>query len=184
MKKPRAFALCSIALVLPFCLFAQAPSLTIQVDHPTAKVSPILYGLMTEEINYSYDGGIYGELVRDRTIGRGFGSLKHWPMVARGNALVNISVDESTGPSEALPRSLRVTVSKADTDNPAGVENDGYWGIPVRPHTVRTTARSTPSPTLRASPSPSVCKMTKLARLPPRPQSPASPATGSNTPTH
>ena len=40
---------------------------------------------MTEEINYSYDGGIYGELVRDRTIGRGFGSLKHWPMVARGN---------------------------------------------------------------------------------------------------
>ena len=53
-------------LFLPFSLLAQSPSLTIQVDHPTAKVSPTLYGLMTEEINYSYDGGIYGELVRDR----------------------------------------------------------------------------------------------------------------------
>jgi alpha-L-arabinofuranosidase len=134
MKNPRAFALCSIALVFPFCLFAQAPSLTVQIDHPTAKVNPNFYGLMTEEINYSYEGGVYGELVRDRAIGRGFGSLNHWPMVARGNALVNISADESTGPSDALTRSLRVTVSKADKDDPAGVENDGYWGMPVHPH--------------------------------------------------
>ncbi len=57
MKKP-CFPLAVIAfLVLPLGLAAQAPSLAIQVDHPTAKVSPMLYGLMTEEINYSYDGG-------------------------------------------------------------------------------------------------------------------------------
>ncbi len=128
-----AFSIFVAALALPLSVLAQAPSLTIQVDHPTAKVSPILYGLMTEEINYSYDGGIYGELVRDRTIGRGFGSLTHWPMVARGDSIVNVSVDDADGPSHAIPRSLRVTVSKADKNDPAGVENDGYWGIPVRP---------------------------------------------------
>ena len=27
---------------------------------------PTFYGLMTEEINYSYEGGLYGELVRNR----------------------------------------------------------------------------------------------------------------------
>ena len=54
-------------------------------------------------------------------------------MVARGNSLVNVSVDETTGPSAALTRSLKVTVSAATPDSPAGVENDGYWGIPVRP---------------------------------------------------
>jgi len=134
MKKQAASAALVLALLAPLSLLAQAPSLTIRVDHPTAKVSPTFYGLMTEEINYSYDGGIYGELVRDRAIGRGFGSLNHWPMVARGNSRVNISTDETTGPSEALPRSLRVTVSQADKNDPAGVENDGYWGIPVRPH--------------------------------------------------
>ena len=135
IKPVKAVAFLS-ALVLPLSLFAQSPSLTVHVDHPTAEVSPMLYGLMTEEINYSYDGGIYGELVRDRIIGRGFGALTHWPMVARGNAVVNVSADEADGPSRALPRSLRVTVSKASKDAPAGVENDGYWGIPVRPRTV------------------------------------------------
>jgi alpha-N-arabinofuranosidase len=112
-----------------------APSLTIDVNHPTGKVSPTLYGLMTEEINYSYDGGLYAELVNDRVIGRGFGSLFHWTMVAGGNSAVDIAVDESTGPSTTLTRSLKVSVTAATADAPAGVENDGYWGIAVRPHT-------------------------------------------------
>jgi alpha-N-arabinofuranosidase len=138
MHKPSALTTILAVLVSSASLGAQAPSLTIQVDHPTAKVSPLLYGLMTEEINYSYDGGIYAELVRDRTPGRGFGALNHWPIVARGDSLVNVSVDESEGPSTALPRSLRVTVSKASTASPAGLENGGYWGIAVRPHTKYT----------------------------------------------
>jgi alpha-L-arabinofuranosidase len=138
MNKPAVIAAFLAALLLPLPLSGQAPSFTIQADQPTATVSPTLYGLMTEEINYSYDGGIYAELVRDRAVGRGFGSLTHWPVVARGVAQVNVSSDEATGPSSALTRSLRVTVSAATLDSPAGVENDGYWGIPVRPHAVYT----------------------------------------------
>jgi alpha-N-arabinofuranosidase len=42
--------------------------LEIQVRRPIAKVSPTLYGLMTEEINHSYDGGLYAELVRNRAL--------------------------------------------------------------------------------------------------------------------
>ncbi|MGH9600116.1 MAG: alpha-L-arabinofuranosidase C-terminal domain-containing protein, partial [Terracidiphilus sp.] len=117
-------------------LTAQAPSLTIHVDRPTATVSPTLYGLMTEEINHSYDGGLYAELVSDRAIGHGFGSLLNWNMVARGDSEANVSVDESTGPSAALPRSLKVSVTSATESAPAGVENDGFWGIAVRPRTV------------------------------------------------
>ncbi len=115
---------------------AQTPTLTVQVNHPIAKVSPTLYGLMTEEINYSYDGGLYAELVRDRAIGHGFGALMHWPVVARGNSLAAVSVDESTGPSAALPRSLRLSVTRASPEALAGVENDGYWGLAVRPNAV------------------------------------------------
>jgi alpha-N-arabinofuranosidase len=136
MNKPIAVAAFFASALLPFSLLAQSPSLTIQVDHPTAKVSPTLYGLMTEEINYSYDGGIYGELVRDRTLGREWDALRLWPMVARGDSIVNVSADDSSGPSPALTRSLRITVSKASEASRAGVENGGYWGIPVRPHTI------------------------------------------------
>jgi alpha-N-arabinofuranosidase len=125
-----------LVLALPACVLAQAPSLAIQVDKPTAKVSPTLYGLMTEEINFSYDGGLYAELVRDRTIGQGWQALAHWTMVARGNSVVGISADAQTGPSAALPRSLKVSVTAATEAAPAGVQNDGYWGFPVRPLTV------------------------------------------------
>src|ERR1035441_337719 len=126
------------ASLLPVSLIAQTPSLTIQVDHPTAQVSPMLYGLMTEEINFSYDGGIYPELVRDRAIGHGWGALAHWAMVARGNSAVAISEDETTGPSEALPRSIKVSVTAATEAAPAGLQNDGFWGIPVRPQATYT----------------------------------------------
>jgi len=122
------------ALLLPLGMAAQKPSLTIQVDHPTVKVSPMLYGLMTEEINYSYDGGIYGELVRDRTVRGGFGGLTHWTTVSRGDSAVAVSVDEATGPSTAIPRSLKVRVTAAAKSAPAGVQNDGYWEFPVRPN--------------------------------------------------
>jgi alpha-N-arabinofuranosidase len=138
MRK-RYFALALLAAsTLPGSIFAQAPSLAIQVDHATAKVSPTLYGLMTEEINFSYDGGLYPELVRDRALGTGWGALAHWMQVSRGNAAVKVSVDEKNGPSAALPRSLKVAVSAATEAAPAGVENDGYWGIPVRPQTTYT----------------------------------------------
>jgi alpha-N-arabinofuranosidase len=133
-KRYFAFLL-PVVLTLSVRLIAQAPSLTVQVDHPSAKVSPMLYGLMTEEINYSYDGGIYGELVRDRTAARGFGGMAHWTLATRGNSVASVSLDEQTGPSAALPRSLKVSVTTASEGAPAGVQNDGYWGIPVRPQT-------------------------------------------------
>jgi alpha-N-arabinofuranosidase len=132
------FSLILLIASLPLSLVAQAPSLDLQVDHPMAKVSPMLYGLMTEEINFSYDGGLYPELVRDRAVGKGWGSLFHWTMVARGDSAVKISLDETTGPSAALPRSLKVSVTAATEAAPAGVQNDGFWGIPVRPQTTYT----------------------------------------------
>ncbi len=134
MRAPR-FLTAAFSLLLVPVAFAQNPSLTIHVNQPTAKVSPMLYGLMTEEINFSYDGGLYGELIRDRAVGSGRRPLFHWTQVVHGNSAVDISVDDHTGPSEALARSYKLTVSTANDSAPAGMQNDGYWGIPVRANT-------------------------------------------------
>src|SRR5215510_14379753 len=49
-------------------LRAQQPlTLTVQMDKPGPTLDPIFYGLMTEEINFAYDGGLYAELIRNRT---------------------------------------------------------------------------------------------------------------------
>src|SRR6476469_9065035 len=45
---------------------AQTTKLTLDLSKAGATVSPMLYGLMTEEINHSYDGGLYAELIRNR----------------------------------------------------------------------------------------------------------------------
>ncbi len=124
------------ALAFSLPLFTQTPSFSIEADHPIAQVSPMFYGLMTEEINHAFDGGLYGELIRDRTPSTAWDVLLYWPMVARGNSAVDVSVDKTTGPSAALTRSYRVAVSAADSSSPAGMESGGYWGIPVRPQTV------------------------------------------------
>ncbi len=47
-------------------LAADSGKIVIQVDQPGAKISPLFYGLMTEEINHSYDGGLYAELIQNR----------------------------------------------------------------------------------------------------------------------
>jgi alpha-N-arabinofuranosidase len=105
------------------------------MDKPISKVSPTLYGLMTEEINYSYDGGLYAEMVRNRTFHSRRQDVPYWFLVEDGNAQAKMTVDEQTGPSEALNDSLRLDVGHADAKNQAGVLNGGYWGMALRPNT-------------------------------------------------
>ncbi|MGA2898111.1 MAG: hypothetical protein ABSE27_11020, partial [Acidobacteriaceae bacterium] len=118
---------------------AQAATLTISTAKAVGKVSPTLYGLMTEEINYSYEGGLYGELVQDRT----FLSLRdpsNWIPVAQGTARGTLARDTTTGPSAALPASLKITVEQADAKDAYGLRNGGWWGVPVRGNTTYTAS--------------------------------------------
>src|ERR1700730_15974122 len=108
--------------VAPLVALAQGTAtLTIDTAKPVAKVSPTLYGIMTEEINYSYDGGLYAELVSNRTFQTMRGpNLEHWTLIQNGNARANIEIDKTTGPSTAIPHSLKFTVASADPRNEAG----------------------------------------------------------------
>ncbi|MGA7856666.1 MAG: carbohydrate binding domain-containing protein, partial [Terracidiphilus sp.] len=109
--------------------------LTIHADQPVSTVSPTLYGLMTEEINYSYDGGLYAEMVRNRTFRGSWDGTQYWYLVEDGNAAAKMEVDKETGPSEALKTSLRIDVEQADARDQAGVLNVGWWGMALRPET-------------------------------------------------
>jgi len=125
------------ALLLSSAAIAQpAPTLTIDLAQPKAKVSPQLYGLMTEEINYSYDGGLYAELVRNRTFQDDRGKIPpSWFLSEEGSATASMAIDRTTGPSAALPLSLQLTVKSATAHDQAGISDLGYWGFPVRPQT-------------------------------------------------
>ena len=105
---------------------AQSPvEIRIHADKPGLKAAPALYGLMTEEINYSYDGGLYAELIRNRSMKEDPKQPLHWTAV-KGGA---IELDPSAPLNKAIATSLKLTVNHAGD----GIANDGFWGIPERP---------------------------------------------------
>ncbi|MGE5521824.1 MAG: alpha-L-arabinofuranosidase C-terminal domain-containing protein [Candidatus Dadabacteria bacterium] len=125
---------------------AQKTRLVLNLAKPGANVSPMLYGLMTEEINHSYDGGLYAELIRNRIFKDNPSRPEGWSLVnddtttSRASMKLlaatpdNVPFDERrhaiTG---ALQTCLRLTVEKAG--GKVGIANEGYWGIPIKPAT-------------------------------------------------
>jgi alpha-L-arabinofuranosidase len=135
----RIIRVCTASLAAIFAasiLHGQAGlTLNIEINRPKAAVSPTLYGLMTEEINYSYDGGLHAELVRNRTFRSDWTGILNWFLIEKGSASAKVALDSKEGPSAALHTSAKLEVTKADGGSPAGLLNEGYWGIAVRPNT-------------------------------------------------
>jgi len=146
----------SIFIISTTVAFAQTdlPVVQIHADKVTAKMPPTFYGLMTEEINYSYEGGLYGQLIRNCTFkedaiqpnirANAYDPSKYYPATYRANTTprfwssaggATMVLDASTPLNDALNVSLKVDASAASKTSPAGVANGGYWGIPVNPKT-------------------------------------------------
>ena len=117
-------ALCSLGIQ------AQQPTLTLHLDQNAPAVSPGLYGLMTEEINFSYEGGLYGELIRNRSFKDSSHKAAFWSLLQDADGKSTMSLDKKNGISEALPVSLHL-----DAQNASAIANEGFWGIPIRPAT-------------------------------------------------
>ncbi len=127
---------------LPFALVlgltttrAAGPTVTIDTASPSGKVSPLFYGLMTEEINHAYDGGLYAELVRNRAFLDDASTPAHWSLVQGDSAAATMALDPKEPLNTSIGTSLRVDVTQASTGHAAGITNEGYWGIPVKPNT-------------------------------------------------
>ena len=125
----------STSAVSASAVSASVAHLTINPGEIAAPVSPMLYGLMTEEINHSYDGGLYAELVQNRSFSMTWAGAEHWGLVRHGNAQVSMKVDKTDGPSKALAGSMKLTVDAASAGNEAGLSNPGYWGMALKGET-------------------------------------------------
>jgi alpha-N-arabinofuranosidase len=138
---------------------ADPVTLTVRADQPGPKLSPNFYGLMTEEINYAYDGGLYAELIRNRIFQdrpngrRNFPgavsnpavdknpNLVHWWLVSEKGGSGELDIDANDPVNTvALTNSLRLDAKSVGAGQRVGVANDGYWGIPVRRNTEYTAS--------------------------------------------
>jgi alpha-N-arabinofuranosidase len=127
---------------LPFALVfgltitrAAGPAVTIDTASPSGKVSSLFYGLMTEEINHAYDGGLYAELVRNRAFLDDAATPAHWSLVKADGSAATMALDPKEPLNTTIGTSLRLDVTQASSGHTAGISNEGYWGIPVKPGT-------------------------------------------------
>ena len=118
-----------LATAAPLC--AAPATLTVDVARPGHAISPMLYGIFFEDINCSADGGLYAEMVRNRSF-EDSDKPDYWSVAASGPATVEMSVDAAHPVSPKNPRSLKV---KVEVDDPgsgrSGVVNNGFWGMAV-----------------------------------------------------
>ena len=136
------FGRVAVALLLLICVAAviwgQAAGpveIQIRADETIAPVSPELYGLMTEEINHSYDGGLYAELIRNRNFKEDPNQPVYWDLVQEDGATGSMALDSTQPVNQAIPASLKLTITVAGQKGAVGVANEGFWGIPAKPST-------------------------------------------------
>lgn len=104
----------ALTLLVALCALATSAAagpatLTVDVDKPGPKVSPMLYGIFFEEINCAGDGGLYAELVRNRSF-EDSDKPDHWSLLASGTRKGEIAIDTSKPMSEKNRRSLRLAI--------------------------------------------------------------------------
>ena len=132
--KPSLLPLVLALVFSGFTVLAQE-KLHIDADEVVAPVSPVFSGMMTEEINHSYDGGLYGELIQNRVFKDDATEPVHWSLVSDAGAAGDIGLDHADALNAQLPVSLRLEATSVSKAGRVGVANDGFWGFPVKPKT-------------------------------------------------
>jgi len=62
----RKIGIVALLVLVSVAQRAAGPTIAIDLGTSAGKVSQLFAGLMTEEINHGYDGGLYAELVQNR----------------------------------------------------------------------------------------------------------------------
>ena len=122
-----------IVLMVSSELSAQSTKLTVQVDKPIAEIQPTMWGIFFEDINFGADGGLYAELVKNRSFEfahplMGWTEQKYDRFSLNKESgfasIFNHSDDEASG-----ARFARVT---ANADKGYGLTNEGFRGMGIK----------------------------------------------------
>ncbi len=117
----RTITLCLFAI----CVSAIAQNNTIEVNTKKigAPIQSTMYGIFFEDINYAADGGLYGELVKNRSF--------EFPQHLMGwQAFGCVDVEDDNAPFERCPHYV-ILSDPGHKDRRSGLVNEGYFGIGI-----------------------------------------------------
>ena len=109
----------------------KAPTaLTVQVNKPGAPIAKTMYGLFFEDINFAADGGLYPELVKNKSFEVPDQRLTGWKAINGAAALQAYTVSADQPISATNNHFIRLTAATASPD--AGLVNEGFRGMGLK----------------------------------------------------
>lgn len=125
MKK---LSIVSAVFISAFCVHAQTKPIVVKVNEVKADVQPTMWGVFFEDINLGADGGLYAELVKNRSF-EFFKPLMGWTVQQRreGDVLVLNRKEENSN----NPRFLRITTHNASKEELCLI-NEGFRGMGIK----------------------------------------------------
>lgn len=88
-----------------------------------ATIGPLHYGIFFEEINQAGEGGLYAELIRNRSFEENATSPSYWSVVGKAD----VTLDRSLPLNPNNPTAVKVVMN----GQRAGIRNEGFWGINI-----------------------------------------------------
>ena len=123
MKKLRLLSIFFVSAVTSVA-FSQTHHFDIQANKLGAVVQPTMYGIFFEDINFGADGGLYAEMVENRSF--------EFPSHLMGwNTFGNVSVSDIKPAFERNPHYVTLLNSGHDQKF-TGIENNGFFGMGVK----------------------------------------------------
>ena len=113
---------CALALSSTLGMTAQTHVIDVKTSKLGAPVQPTMYGLFFEDINFAADGGLYGELIKNRSF--------EFPQAYMGwRVFGNVELKDD-GPFERCPHYV-VLSDPGHRERRTGLQNEGFFGIGI-----------------------------------------------------
>ena len=121
---------CVVAAGLLFSTVYGQQVLTVKINQPKAVIQPTMWGVFFEDINMGADGGLYSELVKNRSFE--FNKpMMGWKVLGRTTTEGDFLVLNRGQANTANPRFLRVTLHN-NAAGSLGLKNEGFRGMGIK----------------------------------------------------
>jgi alpha-L-arabinofuranosidase len=127
-----------VIIALAACSRAAAETppatLNIELNQPGKAISPELFGIFFEDLNWAADGGLYAELVQNRSFeyssrdNKNWNPLTAWELIRRDGGKGSVVVETNAPLNSRNPHYAVLTVENAG----AGLRNTGFDGIVLK----------------------------------------------------
>jgi alpha-N-arabinofuranosidase len=130
--KTKRILLLAISIILCFSagLYSQKPlSILVNIDKPGAEIKPTMWGIFFEDINFGADGGLYAELVKNRSF-EFYKPRTGWKIDIASKDSSHFVIINRGIMNDANPRFARITLKEGD--GKLSLTNSGFRGMGIK----------------------------------------------------